>query len=192
MDGHRLWRPAYGFETFAKISNYGEIRAFEKSVWNGHSWWLMPEYIVSIRESNRSRHLVADVKGTTLLVHRLVLETFISPAPEDKPFGCHYDDNAQNNYIGNLYWGDKSDNERDKVRNGKNFLASKELCVRGHELSGNNLAPSTKTLGYRNCRSCGAAKARLNYYKRTTNKEYNETDVQILSDEYYNKVLEGW
>ena len=55
------------------------------------------------------------------LAHRLVLEAFVGPAPMDRPWGCHRDDNKLNNAIDNLYWGTAINNHDDRRRNGRSF-----------------------------------------------------------------------
>ncbi len=51
------------------------------------------------------------------LVHRLVLETYVGPCPEGM-MGLHKDDVGTNNKLGNLYWGTRSQNAEDAIRNG--------------------------------------------------------------------------
>lgn len=54
-------------------------------------------------------------KPQTFLVHRLVAEAFLPPAPAGKDCVLHGDDNPANNAPTNLYWGDRPDNTRDMV-----------------------------------------------------------------------------
>lgn len=51
-------------------------------------------------------------------VHRLVLEAFEGVCPKGKD-GLHWDDDKMNNDINNLYWGTRSQNEIDRLRNGR-------------------------------------------------------------------------
>lgn len=51
------------------------------------------------------------------LVHRLVLEAFLGPAPEGLE-GCHNDGNTLNNWLDNLRWDTHENNELDKIRHG--------------------------------------------------------------------------
>ena len=50
-------------------------------------------------------------------IHRLLAEHFI-PNPDNKPLVLHKDDNRENWSLDNLYWGDWSENNRDRKRNG--------------------------------------------------------------------------
>lgn len=49
-------------------------------------------------------------RGKTYRVARLVCEAFHGPAPDDKPYCLHRDENARNNKPGNLYWGTQKEN----------------------------------------------------------------------------------
>jgi len=51
-------------------------------------------------------------------IHRLLAEHFI-PNPNNKPCVLHKDDNRHNWSLDNLYWGDWSDNNRDRFVNGR-------------------------------------------------------------------------
>jgi hypothetical protein len=51
-------------------------------------------------------------------IHRLVAAAFIK-RPFGKKWVLHKDDNKTNNCVENLYWGDSSDNHKDRVSNGR-------------------------------------------------------------------------
>lgn len=52
-----------------------------------------------------------------LLVHRLVLETFVGPCPDGME--CrHLDGNSNNNNLKNLCWGTKKENMQDAIKHG--------------------------------------------------------------------------
>lgn len=48
--------------------------------------------------------------GKTYKVARLVCEAFHGPAPEDKPYCLHRDEDSRNNRSKNLYWGTQQEN----------------------------------------------------------------------------------
>jgi hypothetical protein len=56
-------------------------------------------------------------KRKTRAIHRLVALAFLGPPPPGHEV-CHRDGNKLNNRAGNLYWGTRSDNMRDKYRHG--------------------------------------------------------------------------
>lgn len=100
-----------------------------------------------------------DGTHTRIGVHRLVLLTFVGPAPAERPFGLHKDDDPNNNRLTNLYWGDRPANSHDSVRNGNHVQARKTACPLGHALVGPNLVPSTSKQGYRGCLACKKTQA---------------------------------
>lgn len=53
-----------------------------------------------------------------ILVHRLVLEAFVGPAPAPESQGRHIDRNPENNAASNLVWGDQEANWSDSKRHG--------------------------------------------------------------------------
>lgn len=53
-------------------------------------------------------------------LHRLVLTTFVGECP-DGLICCHNDDIKTNNHLSNLRWDTRSENQKDRNRNGKNF-----------------------------------------------------------------------
>lgn len=65
------------------------------------------------------RHVALSREGKryTIDVHRLVLITFVGPAPDGME-ACHNDGNNQNNTVGNLRWDTQEANYMDKVKHG--------------------------------------------------------------------------
>ena len=62
-------------------------------------------------------------------VSRLVAESFLGDPPEGKTLVLHWDDDRRNNEVGNLRYGDHSDNWRDAVRNGRRVLKHSDQAV---------------------------------------------------------------
>lgn len=60
-----------------------------------------------------------------LLVHRLVLETFVGPSPAPDTQGRHRDGDPTNNAVSNLVWGDQQANWADSRRHGTHRRYSK-------------------------------------------------------------------
>lgn len=62
------------------------------------------------------------------LVHRLILETFVGPAP-DGYYGCHYPDPTKsNNRLDNLRWDSAVGNAKDRYRD--KVPAAEKRCTR--------------------------------------------------------------
>lgn len=62
-------------------------------------------------------------------VGRLVLETYIGPCPEGKEC-CHRNDKRHDNRLENLYWGTRSENHTDAVKNDRYGRRLNTLQVR--------------------------------------------------------------
>ena len=68
-------------------------------------------------------------KQKRCLLHRLLAEAFIIK-PENKHLVLHRDDNPINNELENLYWGDRSDNMKDRYKNGYNPKGEKHPAAK--------------------------------------------------------------
>lgn len=68
----------------------------------------------------KSRQLFLRVDGRQIAASRasLVLRAFVGP-PGEGECALHQDDNQSNNVLGNLYWGTRTQNHKDAIRNGK-------------------------------------------------------------------------
>lgn len=144
-----VWKPVVGWEGFYEVSSLGRFRSLRRgTVFQG--------------TPNASGHrMVSMSRGgqrTQALIHRLIAEAFIGLPPEGKPLVLHWDDNPDNNHVNNLRYGDLSDNQKDAVRNGGHSQTRKTECIRGHELSGDNLRRDRR--GNRVCKSCQAMHGR--------------------------------
>ena len=62
-----------------------------------------------------------DGKERVFLVHRLVLETFVSPCPEGME-GCHGKNGPKDNGIDNLRWDTRLNNANDVILAGRTVL----------------------------------------------------------------------
>lgn len=99
------WKQIDGFENYY-ISNYG--RVWSKS----HNQILAPSYITGYKRV----HLWSKAEGKNIgrLIHRLVAEAFI-PNPEEKPFIDHIDGDRTNNYVENLRWCTRKENNNNPI-----------------------------------------------------------------------------
>lgn len=64
----------------------------------------------------RNGYFYVEVKGKSLLVHRIVAEAFL-PNPEGKPCVDHINRNPTDNSVGNLRWCSYSENNMNTARN---------------------------------------------------------------------------
>ena len=100
--------------TIPGFSNY--IIYHDGSIWSkSRQHWKIPYeradgyYVVQLWKNG---------KNYTKYLHRLVLETFVGPCPENME--CrHLNGNKSDNYITNLKWGSKKENKADSIKHGK-------------------------------------------------------------------------
>lgn len=107
------WLPVVGWEGLYEVSDQGRVKRIaadhgatvgkckKSTVTNGHA-------VVSLSRDSRT---------STALVHRMVLEAFIGPAPDGME-ACHNDGNGLNNMLANLRWGSRQSNAHDRIRDG--------------------------------------------------------------------------
>lgn len=99
------WRFVPGFAPY-QVSSHGRVRR------NG----VIKAPILDPRMYHRFVLSICD-KRTNLYAHKLVLITFVGPAPPGME--CrHLDGNSLNNHVENLAWGTCLENQRDKFAHG--------------------------------------------------------------------------
>ena len=136
------WRPVVGYEGLYEVSDQGRVRSLD-----------LVEHLPANRRQKaftrikpgRMLRLTRDGKGYTNVslsrngkaqrvgVHRLVLLAFAGPPPADKPWALHGSAGQRDNSLRNLYWGDRQQNEADKLRDG--------TLLRGEQLPAAKLTP---------------------------------------------------
>ena len=89
--------------------------------------------------------------GKEYALHRVILETFVGPAPEGA-VARHLNDVRTDNRLENLAWGTQQENVDDMLRNSGHWLARRDKCKRGHDLVPNPYSP-----GHRYCPTCKAS-----------------------------------
>ncbi|MFM9641525.1 HNH endonuclease [Streptomyces turgidiscabies] len=104
--------------------------------------------------------------GGTRAAHRWILEYHLGRKLERDELVLHSCDNRPCTRIAHLRVGTASDNMRDVVERNPNHNANRALCVRGHELSGDNLYADKRG---RRCKKC--TKLRERGYAEKRRKE---------------------
>lgn len=102
----------------------------------------------------------------TFKVHALVAEYHLGPRPSPFHEVRHLDGSRDNNHVGNLAWGTKSENCVDRSKHGRGRIGM-EFCKRGHSLTEDNIYRSS---GYRICRTCANERNRLAYQAKSSLK----------------------
>ena len=141
-----VWKPVVGWEDLYEVSDHGRVRNRK----TGRC--LTPQ------TSRRYPSVLLKTTGRQKRAypHRLILEAFVGPPPEGKPFALHWNDDPRDNRLVNLRWGSPTENRLDSVRTGRHNNARKTHCKWGHEYTPEN----TQWVGggtRRNCRTCRKA-----------------------------------
>jgi len=145
-----IWKPVVGYEDSYEVSDLGHVRrahAMGRNTIAGH--------VLSPGVGAHGHHHVSLFKEghkSQLLVHRLVALAFIGAPPPGREIVCHNDGDPFNNRVDNLRWDTQSSNIIDSVTHGNHRNTRKVQCIRGHDLSGENLY--RRSNGRRECRTC--------------------------------------
>lgn len=125
-----------------QVSDHGRFRSVDRVIMrsNGSPQTLrgVPIKTHSQHYGRRGKQMRVRMNGKDYPVHRIVLLTFEGPPPPGKPLVRHLDDDHTNNHISNLRYGTVSENSKDAIRNGRNMLANRTHCSRGHEYTPEN------------------------------------------------------
>lgn len=118
------WRPVLGYEGLYEISNMGRVRAlFCTSNFHKHGRilkpWILKNGYVQI-------HLMRPgEKRKAFCIHRLLLEAFAGPAPENCEVR-HLNGVRSDNALKNLAWGTHKENSQDMLRHGHGQTGEKQ------------------------------------------------------------------
>ncbi len=115
-----IWKTIKGYEDCYEVSTLGRVRSLDRIDGQGRNWKgkiLKPKGRVS-RKGYRNVSLCNNGL-ISREIHRLVLETFVSPCPRGME-ACHGDGNSWNNRLSNLRWDTSSNNSFDTLRHGNN------------------------------------------------------------------------
>lgn len=172
MHDNEKWLPVTGFPGY-EVSDQGRVRSLDRET---PSRWGTPRKVKGqllaaalVGGSGPTGRypacvLYRDQKRNQIMVHILVLETFVGPRPAGM-VGCHRDDIPTHNHLSNLYWGTQTQNVGDAIRSGRHHTvaqAAKTHCPQGHEYTPEN----TYTKPGRNsrmCRTCHCEQVKRSY-----------------------------
>lgn len=143
-----LWKDIPGFEGRYQASSIGRIKSLLR--WRGTSERVLKPTIN--RGGYQQLILCRDGKHFTCAVHQLVALTFLGACPPGQQVR-HWDGVKTNCHVGNLLHGTPSENNKDTVRQGLNWLAARGRCSRGHLYTPENLRKDVPA-GHRGCLAC--------------------------------------
>ena len=129
MQSSENWLPAVGFEARYEVSDLGRVRA----VFHRPQQGSPPRLLLGTRSTSGGHHQVALARGDgtsrSVLVHVLVLNAFVGPAPDG--MGCrHLDGDPLNNLLSNLRWGTQAENIEDRARHGRTVRGERMYSAR--------------------------------------------------------------
>lgn len=158
--GAERWLAVPGYEGRYEISDHGRVRSL--LAWRGRPG---PRIINPTCDTHGypTVSLYRDGERTTIGVHRLVLEAFVGPRP-DELLTRHLDGDPSNNRLDNLTYGTSTENHVDQVRHGTHHHAAKTHCKNGHEFTPENTDTS---VGYRRCVTCHRENSRCYAQRRS-------------------------
>lgn len=126
-NAHEEWMDVKGYEGLYKVSSLGRIRSVGRIVKHGNRFRIINDRILT-GTKNKSGHIVVSLSNKCsherLLVHRVVLSTFVGPCPDGMEC-CHWDGNHDNNRVENLRWDTRKSNCLDSIRHGTNVRGEK-------------------------------------------------------------------
>lgn len=163
------WTPIPGWEGLYSASDLGRVRSEVRQVrmGNGAALHTIGGRVLKPWATKQGYLLVSLSRGGRkypVLVHRLVLSSFVGPCPDGMEC-CHLDDDPSNNQLDNLRWDTRSANQRDVIKNGNHHKVNKTHCPQRHEYDeANTYRPARGGRGCRKCRTrqvneCKARKA---------------------------------
>lgn len=148
------WLPVVGYEGLYEVSDLGHVRSVERLSRAG-----IPIGGRVLRAGPQRRGYLTvclighDGSKKSKRVHRLVLESFTGPCPEAFEVR-HLNDIPGDNRLSNLVWGSRSENQRDKHRNGRYGIDHTFCHICDKELSDTEDYYRSPANGLRACLEC--------------------------------------
>lgn len=179
------WKSIPGYDGYYLVSDSGRVRSIDRVINTAQGKRKCRGKIMSPVPDKLGRpvvNLCKDGSPKQWKVHRLVAAVFIGPCPDGMEV-CHGDGNNKNNHVSNLRYDTHNANYQDMIDHGTHPWKSATHCIRGHELSGDNLLPSEARRGNRGCLACARTRSYLNRH------EEMRVDFQSISDSYYDSIM---
>ncbi len=113
-----VWKDIPDYERYYQASDWGRIKNIKKSKMTG----IKKNKILKFYKTKDGRISVSLSKNNirkTIMVHQLILRTFVGPCPKGMVTCHHPDPNQSNNKLSNLRWDTRKANEADKIKQGR-------------------------------------------------------------------------
>lgn len=176
-----VWLPVPGWEGIYEARSRGRIRSLHRTVLRGGHYMRVAEKFLSpnVHNSGYLRvNLSCEGRRSEQLIHWIIAAAFHGPRPEGLEIR-HLDGDPTNNCSANLRYGTSAENKDDIRRHGTNAMRNRTHCPLGHPLKGANLMAGAAKKGYRKCRCCNAARARV--YRGAS----GDKTLKQIADEYF-------
>lgn len=147
MSAPEEWRAVPGYEGLYEVSDLGRVRSCDRTIMQRSKHGTMHPHPIKGRilrpgaSGNFGHRTVALGRGNSKMVHALVAAAFVGPRPVGLDV-CHKNSDGGDNRASNLYYGTRSDNNRDASRNGKRKLSVEAV----HSLRRRNTGRSADAL----------------------------------------------
>lgn len=130
------WKPVVGYEGLYEVSDHGRVRSVDRVLVksDGRRMTIKGKLLKGGTHQGYVNH---KMQGVTKYTHVMVLEAFDRPRHPGEE-ARHLNDIKSDNRLINLRWGSRSDNAKDRVRNGIHNNAKKTHCPQGHEYTPEN------------------------------------------------------
>jgi hypothetical protein len=160
------WLPVTGAEGGYSVSDHGRVRSEARVVIrrNGSPCSVKAKILRQSLTDKGYPYVGIRELGGRVLVHVLLLDAFVGSCPPRQE-RLHADDVKTNNHLSNLRYGTRSENLRDRVRNGLDHNARKTICRNGHKYTPEN------TYAYRGERICKTCRREWLYAWRKRNNQ---------------------
>lgn len=179
-----------GFEGKFQISDLGNVKRLSYKAKNKNGYVTLTEIIKKNSLNWNGYYFTRLGRNNPLLVHRLVAIAFI-PNPQNKSCVNHIDGNKLNNYVNNLEWCTKAENNQHAYdvglkkgywtkKSGDKHHSSKQVTQ--YDLSGNiiqvfgSASEASRITGFKQPNICKCCRGESQTYKKF-NWEYSQTTL---------------
>ena len=124
MKNIEVWKDIKGYEGKYQVSSFGRVKGLQRKIWQpGKNIYrnkretILKQSLCGPKRKYYKVNIYNAGQQYTLLVHQLVLETFVGECPEGLEC-CHNNGISTDNRLENLRWDTRSNNYKDKVKHG--------------------------------------------------------------------------
>lgn len=174
-----IWRTT-SRDPMYEVSSYGRVRSVDREIIRSNGVKLPLKSRILRPWSGSSGYLQVYLSNRrAVMIHHLVLETFVSPRPEGLE-GRHLNGKMHDNRVSNLEWATHSINVLDRITHGTDHQKNKTHCPHNHPLEEPNLVESRWREGYRLCKACQREYFRARWQGRDFDTNEADQDYEYI------------